>query len=114
MAIHVEAPTGRATLEALLALVARLDAVAAADPDARILLDQTDFEYAGIGTDEVRTVGAAWQATVHASRARVAVVAPDSTVFGLSRQGVAYADAASTIRVFRTRAEAEAWLGDGA
>jgi len=113
MAFHVEAPTGRATLEALLALVARLDAVAAADPEAGILLDQTQFEYAGIGTDEVRTVGEAWQATAHASRARVAVVAPDSTVFGLSRQGVAYAEAESTIRVFRTRDEAEGWLGGG-
>ena len=111
MAIHVEAPTGPATLPALLALVERLDAAAARVPDLRILLDQTAFEYAGIGTDEVRTVGEAWRATRHARNSRVAIVAPDSTIFGLSRMAVAYAEAGSLIHVFRTRAEAEAWLG---
>jgi hypothetical protein len=110
MGFHVEAPTGRATLEELFALVDRLDAIAAADPEARILLDETAFENAGIGTDEVRQVGVRWLETAHAQHVRIAVVAPDSTMFGMSRMGVVYAEAEEKIRVFRDRAAAEAWL----
>ena len=110
MALHLEAPTGPATLDELYKLIDRLEAIAAADPEARILLDQTAFEYAGIGTAEVKQVGMRWQETRHARHVPIAVVAPDSTVFGISRMAVVYAEAEGKIRVFRDRVAATDWL----
>jgi hypothetical protein len=110
MGFHIESPAGPVTLAALTALIDRLEAVAAADPGARILLDESEMTLVGIGAAEVQRLASRLQDTEHLRHARVAVVAPDSTIFGISRMGIAYAEAGRTIRIFRERAEAEAWL----
>ena len=111
MAVHVETPIGLATLESLTALVDRLDVVAAADPDLLVIVDQTDFDYSTMDRALVQQVAGYWEMTAHARHLRrIAIVAPDSTAFGLTRMGVSYAEANETAHVFRTRSEAEAWL----
>ena len=107
--MHEVVVDGDASVDGVAALLRRLEAIAEADPELRFLLDETGSRAFSIGPREMREIAAVWRANTHLPRARVAVLAPSPVIFGLNRMAISLADA-DNVRVFRTRAEAEAWL----
>ena len=107
--MHEVVVDGDASIGGVAALLRRLEAVAEGAPDTRFLLDETGFRAFAIGPREMREIAAAWRANTHLPRARVAVLAPSPVIYGLNRMAISLGDA-ENVRVFRTRAEAEAWL----
>jgi hypothetical protein len=94
----------------VVSLLGQLDDLAAGEPGLRVLVDQSDLNPGTVDLDGLRAIGDAWRSLRHIGGSRIAVVAPSEVVFGMNRQAIAFADASAAKSVFRTRAEAEAWL----
>ena len=92
-------------------------AAAAADPAAqacmRTIVDISQWVEVAVDSKVVAELAMTSGDVARAPGRQVAVIAPTDTAYGLSRvfQGFRSGANASEMRVFRNRAEAEAWLG---
>lgn len=90
---------------------AKMKADGGFDPGFRQLCDLTDLDRLELTPDDLRALA---RLRVFAAGAKRAFVAPVDHHFGLARMLEVYSESeGSEVRVFRTRAEAEEWLGLG-
>jgi len=104
--------SGRVTGEDLVAYYHRLRS----HPDFRSnlseIFDLTDVTAAEVGADDVRRLSSVTEEFTHRGvTVKVAIVAPRDLEFGLSRMyEMLQSQSKNDVRVFRDRAEAEAWI----
>ena len=79
------------------------------------IVDLSDVEKFEVDTQQSRTLAAMDDlATEIVKGVRVAMICPDDLVFGMSRVYAGHTSSDWPVSVFRTRTEAEVWLGSSA
>jgi hypothetical protein len=92
-------------------------ATAARDPRvhgcARAIVDISEWVESSVESGVVSELAMTSDAVVEPPGRKVALIAPSDSSYGLARvfQGFRTGTGGSDVQVFRTRAEAEAWLG---
>ncbi|HET6472896.1 MAG TPA: hypothetical protein VFG38_13705 [Pseudomonadales bacterium] len=104
--------SGRVTGDDLVAYYHRLRSHPDFRSDLSEIFDLTDVTEADVGADDVRRLSSVTEEfTRRGVTVKVAIVAPRDLEFGLSRMyEMLQSQSKNDVRVFRDRAEAEAWI----
>ncbi len=76
----------------------------------KILIDHSGSDFSRLSSESVVAIGQLYREILQGSRIRIAVVAPASENYGVSRMFEQYSGL-DDVRVFRSGEEALAWLG---
>jgi hypothetical protein len=110
--IHVVKLAGELSVTGLLAFIEQLDALAAQQPSIELLLDESDAKASLISPLDLRRIARAWGDSTAAERTRIAIFAPSPVIYGLNRMVQVFGNTERRMKVFKSRAEATAWLGE--
>jgi hypothetical protein len=107
--IHVTL-RGMPTPDAIVSMLAHLDALIAADSSLRVLIDEDDLRPGFVGPGDIGRFVQAWRQGKALRAARLAVFVANIAMYGLNRMFQGLADAEGNVRVFHDRAHAMEWL----
>ena len=102
---------GKATYESLHGILVELEHVARERPSRRVLIDESDLDFAPMSAGDIRTLVGAWSRCPTLGESSIAVLAVRPLAYGINRMAQAFSERAeANMTVFRTRDAALAWL----